>query len=311
MMSSSFGLYILRRLGLAVPTLLGVTLIVFLLVRLIPGDPARVISGLLASEEEVQRLRVGLGLDRPIYVQYVIFLDRLARGDLGLSAATRAPVIEEIAFRMKPTALLAVSSITLATAVGLAAGIVSATRQYSALDYLVMSVALFGVSIPVFWLGLMLMLLFSVYLQWLPAGGYGGPAHFVLPTVALAAFSVAIIARMTRSSLLETLNQDYVRTAHSKGVPHRGVILGHALKNALIPVITVIGLQFGTLLGGAILTETTFAWPGMGRLLVSAIAARDYAVIQGIVLAFAVIFTLVNLAVDLLYAYVDPRIHYG
>ncbi len=310
-MSSSLGVYILRRLGLAVPTLLGVTLIVFLLVRLIPGDPARVISGLLASEEEVQRLRVELGLDRPIYVQYAIFLGRLAQGDLGLSAATRAPVIEEIAMRMRPTALLALSSITVATTVGLSAGVVSATRQYSALDYLVMSVALFGVSIPVFWLGLMLMLLFSVYLQLLPAGGYGGPAHFVLPTVALAAFSVAIIARMTRSSLLETFNQDYVRTAHAKGVPHRGVILRHALKNALIPIVTVIGLQFGALLGGAILTETTFAWPGMGRLLVSAIAARDYAVIQGIVLAFAAIFTLVNLAVDLLYAYVDPRIHYG
>jgi peptide/nickel transport system permease protein/oligopeptide transport system permease protein len=212
---------------------------------------------------------------------------------------------------MRPTGLLAVSSIVVATVVGLAAGIVSATRQYSLLDYLVMTVALFGVSIPVFWLGIMLMLVFSVHLHWLPAGGYGGAAHFVLPTLALAAFSIAIIARMTRSSLLETFNQDYVRTAHAKGARRSSVILRHALKNALIPVITVIGLQFGALLGGAILTETTFAWPGMGRLLVNAITSRDYPVIQGVVLTFAVVFTVVNLAVDLLYAYVDPRIHYG
>ena len=308
---SSVGLYILRRLGLAVPTLLGVTLIIFVMVRLIPGDPARVIAGLTASEEEVARLRVELGINRPIHVQYGIFLNRLIRGDLGLSAATRAPVIEEIQIRMRATVMLAITSILLATLVGMTAGIVSATRQYSVLDYTVMGVALFGVSIPVFWLGLMLMLLFSVYLHWLPAGGFGGPAHFVLPTVALSAFSVAIIARMTRSSLLETFNQDYVRTAHAKGVQRRAVVLRHALKNALIPILTVIGLQFGALLGGAILTETTFAWPGMGRLLVSAIGARDYPVIQGIVFTFALLFAAVNLVVDLLYAYVDPRIHYG
>lgn len=310
-MSSSLGLYIVRRVGLAIPTLLGVTLIIFLMIRLIPGDPARVIAGILASEDEVKRLRVELGVDRPIHVQYGIFLSRLVRGDLGISAATRAPVIEEILTRMRATVMLAITSILLATVVGMTAGIVSATRQYSVLDYAVMSIALFGVSIPVFWLGLMLMLLFSVYLHWLPAGGFGGPAHFVLPTVALSAFSIAIIARMTRSSLLETVNQDYVRTAHAKGVQRRAVILRHALKNALIPILTVIGLQFGALLGGAILTETTFAWPGMGRLLVSAIGARDYPVIQGIVFTFALLFTAVNLAVDLLYAYVDPRIHYG
>ncbi|MDR7478050.1 MAG: ABC transporter permease, partial [Armatimonadota bacterium] len=184
-------------------------------------------------------------------------------------------------------------------------------RQYSWVDYLVMTVALFGISLPVFWLGLMLMLLFSVHLRWLPAGGYGTPAHLVLPTITLAAFSVAIIARMTRSSLLEVLHQDYVRTAWAKGLGARAVVLRHALKNALIPVVTVIGLQFGGLLGGAILTETVFAWPGMGRLLVGAIVARDYPVVQGAVLVFAALFTLVNLAVDVLYAYVDPRIHYG
>ena len=310
-MTSSLGLYLLRRLGLAVPTLLGVTIVVFLLVRMIPGDPARVIAGLLATEQDVQRIRVELDLDKPIHVQYGTFLRLLAHGDLGKSAATRAPVTEEITTRMRATVELAISSIMVATVVGLTAGIISAMRQYSTLDYAVMTVALFGVSIPVFWLGIMLMLLFSVALHWLPTGGYGTPAHLVLPTVALAAFSVAIIARMTRSSLLETFGQDYVRTARAKGLRDRVVVLRHALKNALIPILTVVGLQFGALLSGAILTETTFAWPGMGRLLVNSISSRDYPVIQGIALIFAFIFTLVNLAVDLLYAYVDPRIHYG
>lgn len=293
------------------PTLFGVTLVIFLMIRLIPGDPARVIAGLQASDEEVRRIRTQLGLDEPIHVQYGVFLHQLLRGNLGISAVTRAPVSEEIGARLEATAKLALSSIVLATIIGMGAGIVSATRQYSVLDYTVMGVALFGLSIPVFWLGMMLMLLFSVTLHWLPAGGYGTPAHLVLPTVALAAFSVAIIARLTRSSLLEVFGHDYVRTARAKGLQDRVVVLRHALKNALIPVLTVVGLQFGALLSGAVLTETTFAWPGMGRLLVSAIGARDYPVIQGIVLVFALTFTVVNLVVDLLYAYVDPRIHYG
>jgi ABC-type dipeptide/oligopeptide/nickel transport system permease component len=303
--------YVLRRLVLAVPTLVGVTLVVFALIRLVPGDPARLVLGLQASEEEVQRLRVQLGLDQPLPVQYARFLARLLQGDLGRSVVTGEPVLREIGARLPATVQLAVTSTVVATLAGVAAGVVSATRQYSWWDYAVMTVALFGISLPVFWLGLMLMLLFSVHLRWLPAGGYGTPAHLVLPTVTLAAFSVAIIARMTRSSLLEVLHQDYVRTAWAKGLNSRAVVLRHALKNALIPVVTVIGLQFGGLLGGAILTETVFAWPGMGRLLVGAIVARDYPVVQGTVLVFAALFTLVNLAVDVLYAYVDPRIHYG
>jgi peptide/nickel transport system permease protein len=303
--------YVLRRLVLAVPTLVGVTVVVFALIRLVPGDPARLVLGLQASEEEVQRLRVQLGLDQPLPVQYARFLARLLQGDLGRSVVTGEPVLREIGARLPATVQLAVTSTVVATLAGVAAGVVSATRQYSWWDYAVMTVALFGISLPVFWLGLMLMLLFSVHLRWLPAGGYGTPAHLVLPTVTLAAFSVAIIARMTRSSLLEVLHQDYVRTAWAKGLSSRAVVLRHALKNALIPVVTVIGLQFGGLLGGAILTETVFAWPGMGRLLVGAIVARDYPVVQGTVLVFAALFTLVNLAVDVLYAYVDPRIHYG
>jgi ABC-type dipeptide/oligopeptide/nickel transport system permease component len=303
--------YVLRRLVLAVPTLVGVTVVVFALIRLVPGDPARLVLGLQASEEEVQRLRVQLGLDQPLPVQYARFLARLLQGDLGRSVVTGEPVLREIGARLPATVQLAVTSTVVATLAGVAAGVVSATRQYSWWDYAVMTVALFGISLPVFWLGLMLMLLFSVHLRWLPAGGYGTPAHLVLPTVTLAAFSVAIIARMTRSSLLEVLHQDYVRTAWAKGLSSRAVVLRHALKNALIPVVTVIGLQFGGLLGGAILTETVFAWPGMGRLLVGAIVARDYPVVQGTILVFAALFTLVNLAVDVLYAYVDPRIHYG
>ncbi|HXF83696.1 MAG TPA: ABC transporter permease [bacterium] len=307
----SLGSYILRRLLLAVPTLLGVTVVIFLLLRLIPGDPARLIAGLTASEEEVQRIREELGLTRPLYQQYLIFLDQLRRGDLGVSAVTRAPVAEEIAQRLPPTVLLAVCSVTVAAIAGLAAGILSATRPGSALDYLVMAGAMAGVSIPVFWLGIMLMLLFAVTLHWLPAGGYGTAAHLVLPTLTLSAFSVAIIARMTRSSLLEVLHQEFVRTARAKGLGPRAVVLRHALQNALIPVLTVLGLQFGALMGGAVLTETTFAWPGIGRLLVSAVSSRDYAVVQGVVLMFAVIYIMVNLVVDVLYGYVDPRIHYG
>lgn len=305
------GRYLVRRLVYTIPTLLGVTVAVFLLVRLIPGDPARVIAGLLATPEEVERLRVELGLNRPLYVQYVHFLHGIFTGNLGISAATRTPVLTEIASRFPATLMLAVTSTLIAGGLGILAGVTSATAYNSWLDYTVMTAALAGVSIPVFWLGIMLMLLFSVYLHWLPAGGYGGVAHLILPVITLGAFSLAIIARITRSSLLETLGMDYVRTAHAKGLPHRAVMYQHALRNSLIPVITVIGLQFGSLLGGAVLTETTFAWPGLGRLLVGAISSRDYPIIQGIVLLFAVLFVAVNLAVDILYAYVDPRIRYG
>ncbi len=309
-MRSSLGQYILRRLLYTLPTLLGVTVVIFLLVRFIPGDPARLAAGLLSTNEEVERIRVELGLNRPLYAQYLVFLRDILSGNLGLSAVTRTSVTIEIGSRFGATLMLALTSIVLATALGVVAGVSSAASYNSLLDYAVMVVALAGVSIPVFWLGIMLMLLFAVNLHWLPAGGYGSPLHLVLPSIALAAFSIAIIARITRSTLLETLGMDYVRTARAKGLSQRIVLYRHALLNALIPVITVVGLQFGTLLGGAVLTETTFAWPGLGRLLVGAISARDYPVIQGIVLIFATIFVTVNLAVDILYAYVDPRIRY-
>lgn len=310
-MTGGFFGFALRRILAAIPTLFGVTVIVFFTVRMLPGDPARLLAGLLASQEEVDRIRVQLGLTRPLPVQYEIFLNGLLHGDLGRSTVTQAPVIDEIASRLHPTALLATTATVLAGVLGIVSGVVVSMRQYTATDYLVTVLALAGVSIPVYWLGLMLMLLFAVFLHLLPAGGNVGPASLILPSITLAAFSLAIIERMTRSSMLEALRQDYVRTARAKGLAERVVVYRHALRNALIPVVTVIGLQFGGLLGGAILTETTFAWPGIGRLLVSAISARDYPIIQGVVLLFAVTFLAVNLLVDLLYGYIDPRIKYS
>jgi peptide/nickel transport system permease protein len=294
-----------------VPTLFGVTLIIFFMVRVLPGDPARVLAGLEADQTEVNRIRVQLGLDKPVPVQYARFLANAVRGNLGRSAVTQAPVVSEIAGRLGPTTLLAATATVLAGTLGVASGIVVSTRQYTAADYAVTVLALAGVSIPVYWLGLMLMLVFAVFLHLLPAGGDTTPQSLILPSITLAAFSLAIIERMTRSSMLESMRQDYVRTARAKGLADPVVVYRHALRNALIPVVTILGLQFGALIGGAILTETTFAWPGIGRLLVDAIARRDYPIIQGVVLLFAVTFVLVNLLVDLLYGYIDPRIRFG
>ncbi len=310
-MTGGFLGFAFRRVLAAVPTLFGVTLIVFFMVRMLPGDPARVLAGLLASQEEVDRIRVQIGLTRPLPVQYGIFLSHLLHGDLGRSIVTQAPVAAEIGHRLPPTATLAAVATILAATIGAISGIVVSTRQYTATDYLVTVLALAGVSIPVFWLGLMLMLVFAVGLHLVPAGGNTGPVSLILPSITLAAFSLAIVERMTRSSMLESLHQEYVRTARAKGLAESVVVYRHALRNALIPVVTVIGLQFGSLLGGAVLTETTFAWPGIGRLLVDAISARDYPMIQGVVLLFALTFLLVNLLVDLLYGYIDPRIKYG
>jgi len=308
---TSFPRYIAQRFVAAIITLIGISLIVFLLVRLLPGDPARIIAGLLASEEDVRLIRVSLGLDRPLPVQYAIFFGRLVRGDLGISARTQEPVLKEVLARLPATIKLAVISMTIAGVVGVLGGVAAAYWRNSLLDFLISVGTLFGVSMPVYWLGLMLIVLFAVRLHWLPAAGSERPASYIMPSLTLAAFSMALVARMTRSSMLEVLGEDYVRTARAKGLSERMVILRHALKNAFIPVLTVIGLQFGTLLGGAVLTETVFGWPGMGQLLVNSIFSRDYPMVQGIVLVFSFLFILVNLVVDILYAYVDPRIHYG
>jgi peptide/nickel transport system permease protein len=303
--------YLAERLAAAVVTLLGVSLIVFLMVRVLPGDPARVIAGVLASEEEVGRVRSQLELDRSLPVQYGSFLLRLAGGNLGVSARTSEPVSRELLARLPRTVELAVVSSAIATAVGVAAGVAAAACPYSVLDYLLSVVTLSGVSMPVYWLGLVLIIVFAIDLNWLPAAGAEEPASIVLPALTLGAFSMALIARMTRSSVLEVLGQDYVRTARAKGLAERAVLWRHALGNALVPIITAVGLQFGALLGGAVLTESVFGWPGLGLLLIDSIFARDYPVVQGIVLTFSALFILTNLLVDLLYAYVDPRIHYG
>lgn len=304
------GTYLFRRLLLTVPVLLGVTFIIFAMVRLIPGDPAQVIAGEQATRETVEAVRRSLGLDQPIPVQYARFLIDLLSGDMGRSVRTYRPVVRELADRFPNTIELTLAAMLVASLIGITAGVVSATRQNRWPDTLSMLLALGGVSIPVFWLGLMLILLFSVILGWFPPVGRGTWAQLVLPSITLGAASAAIVARMTRSSLLEVLRQDFVMTARAKGLAERLVIYKHALKNAMIPVVTVLGLQFGTLLSGAVLTETVFAWPGIGRLIVESILARDYPVVQGAVLLTALTFVFVNLAVDLLYSVLDPRIRY-
>ncbi len=302
--------YLIKRLISTIPVLIGISLLLFFMLRMLPGDPAQVLAGQMASPEEIENIRHQLGLDRPVYEQYAVYLSRLVRLDLGLSARTQNPVIDEIWARLPNTILLAVVAIALACLFGIPAGIISAVRPYSWIDYLVTMSALFGISMPVFWLGLMLMVVFSVMLKWLPAGGTGSWQHVILPSITLAALVIAFIARMTRSTMLETLSQDFTTTARSKGLTEKVVIIKHALKNALIPIITVVGLQFGWLLGGAVLTENVFAWPGLGRLIVDSILARDYPMIQGAILIFGLLYIFVNLVVDFIYAFVDPRIRY-
>lgn len=292
------------------PILFLVVTVVFFVFQLIPGDPARIFAGEEAPQERVDQIRRDLGLDQPVLVQYGRYLSRLLRGDLGQSISSRRSVVTEIRNRFGNTFSLALAAITLATIVGIFLGVVSALFRGQILDYLVTVLALLGISVPVFWLGLLLMQLFSVELGWLPAAGYGTWRHYVMPTITLSVFSIAFITRMTRSSLLETIQQDYVRTARAKGVRERLVLLLHSLRNALLPITIVVGLRFGYMVGGAVITEEVFAWPGMGRLLILAVAQRDIPLVQGLLLVFASSFVLVNLLVDILYAFLDPRIRH-
>jgi len=303
--------YVARRLLAALPTLLGVSLVVFMMLRVLPGDPARIVAGLLASESDVEAIRHQLGLDDPGPVQYAAFLARLSHFDLGTSARSGQPVLNEIASRLPWTVELAATSIAVAAMLGISAGVLAALHHNGRLDALISALMLFGISMPAYWFGLMLIVVFAIKLRWLPAAGSQDPGAWILPTLTLAAFSVALIARMTRSTMLDVLRADYVRTAQAKGLVGGAVIYGHAFRNALLPVVTVVGHQFGTLLGGAVLTETVFGWPGLGQLLVDALFARDYPVVQGIVLTFSALFILVNLGVDLLYGVIDPRVHYS
>ncbi len=296
---------------LAVPVLIGVSILVFAIVRFIPGDPARAIAGVHASPEFIEQVRKELLLDEGLHVQYFVYMKNLLQGDMGRSTFTRRPVTVELRERLPNTLLLAVTAMGIATFLGMSAGIISATKRYSLFDNFSMLLALVGVAAPVFWLGVMFQLLFSVNLGWLPSGGIGSWKHLILPALTLGLATAALIARITRSSMLEVLRQDYITTARSKGLIERVVTYKHALKNALIPVVTVMGLQFGTLLGGAVLTETVFSWPGIGRLMVDSILARDYPVVQGAVLLLAIFFVMINLLVDVIYAFLDPRISYG
>ena len=312
--------YLTRRLLLLVPVLAGVSIIVFLVLHLSPGDPAEIMLGSQATKEDLARLRAELGLTEPLHVQYVHWMSHVVRGDLGRSLWMKRPVLTEVLERFRATLVLTGTALVLSTVGGLALGIASATRPNSALDRLSAVASLFGASMPVFWLGIVLMVVFSLWLGWLPASGmfapYGGGdardllSHLILPALTLAAASVTIVARLTRSTMLEVLGQDYVRTARAKGLAERGIVIRHALKNAMIPILTVVGVQAGYLLGGAVLTETVFAWPGVGTLMVQGILARDFPLVQGCVLVIALSFVLINLCVDLLYGFLDPRIRY-
>ena len=328
--------YIIRRILVLIPTLLGVSIIVFMMLHLTPGDPAELLMGERASPEALQAIRAHLGLDKPLYVQYGRFLKQLMKGDLGETIWTRQQVWIEVKQRFPATIELSIVALLISCLAGMTLGIISATKQYSIFDYVSMVGALAGVSMPIFWLGLVFMLIFSLNLGWLPMSGRlsvgvelepitnlyildaiitrNWPAlrdavwHIIMPAVTLSTIPTAIVARMTRSAMLEVLRQDYIKTAKAKGLSQFVVIFKHALRNALIPVVTTIGLQFGVLLGGAILTETIFAWPGVGKWMYDAVMQRDYMVIRSGTLFIATIFVLINLCVDVLYAIINPRI---
>jgi peptide/nickel transport system permease protein len=311
--------YILRRLIALLPVLLIVATVGFFLIYLTPGDPAAVMLGPDATEEELTVLRHAMGLDKPLLVQLYRWYTRVLRGDLGYSIFLQRPVLQAILERIEPTVLLTLLSLVIAVAIGVPAGVVAAVRRNTWLDQASMGVALFGVSVPNFWLGLNLILLFSVYLGLLPVAGYvplgtslsGALRTLVLPAVTLGISASALIARMTRSSMLEVLGQDFVRTARAKGNKELRVIWRHALRNAMIPTVTVIGLAMGGLLSGAIVTETVFALPGVGRLVISSVLRRDYPVVQGVLMFIAAIYVLVNLLIDVIYVYLDPRVKYA
>jgi ABC-type dipeptide/oligopeptide/nickel transport system permease component len=306
---------VLRRALAAVPTLVGVLVVVFLVVHLIPGDPVRALLGDQATAEQIARTRQDLGLDQPLVVQFFDYLARLLQGDLGMSIASRQPVADQITARLPSTATLAVAGVLMSVVIGVPLGVLSATLRGRFADFVTLVISSFGVAAPPFWIGILLSTVFAIHLGWLPAIGGGEPGDtgsilraLVLPATALGLSGMALVARMTRSSMLDVLSEDYVRTARAKGLGERAVIYKHALRNAAIPIVTVIGLNFGHLLGGTIVMETVFARPGIGKLLLDAILGRDYPVVQGVTLVIAVSFVLVNLLTDLTYPFFDPRL---
>jgi peptide/nickel transport system permease protein len=302
--------YLLRRLIQAIGVVIGVSIVVFALVRLVPGDPARIMLPEGASEQQVQEMRRILGLDRPLPVQYAVFVGQAVQGDLGRSLFYGAPTARVVLEHLPATLQLTAAALALSLVVAIPVGAISAIRRDSVWDFLGMTVALVGQSVPAFWLGLMLILVFAVYLGVLPSSGGGGIEHLILPSVTLGAYMMSLTTRLTRSGMLDVLAEDYVRTARAKGLREMAVITRHTLRNTLIPLVTVVGLQLGSLLSGAVITETVFAWPGVGTVIFTAINARDYPLIQTAVLMLSIFFVFINLAVDVLYGYLDPRIHY-
>ena len=300
--------YICKRILMMIPVIIGVSLLVFLVLKMTPGDPARVVAGSEADEATVEQIREELGLNKPVLQQYVDYMLALLHGDMGTSYTTRKPVADEILARMPTTFILAFAGVFVAVLIGIPLGIISATKQYSVLDYISTLLALGGVAMPNFWLGLMLILLFSLKLGWLPSGGGDSWTSYVLPAITLGVGATASFMRTTRSSMLEVIRQDYIRTARAKGAGEGRVVMHHALRNAMIPVITVIGLQIGTLLGGAVVNETVFSLPGLGTLMINAINQKNEPVVLGCLITFAIIFSLVNLLIDILYAFIDHRI---
>jgi len=303
--------YIIRRLVLSLVVLFGVSIVVFGLIHLAPGDPARLMLYDTAPEQEVQAMRKTLGLDQPLYLQYWLFLSHAVRGDLGRSLYYKQPALGIILEHMPATAELTFAALLFSLAVAVPMGIVSAVRRDSPWDYAGMLIATVGQATPVYWLGLMLILFFAVQLRILPTSGRGGIEHLILPSVALGAPLMALVTRMVRSGMLDILGEDYVRTARAKGLAERLIVLRHALRNIMIPLVTIVGLQFGALLGGAVITETVFAWPGVGRLVVTAITARDYPLVQAATLLVSFYFVAINLLLDFLYVYIDPRIRFA
>lgn len=310
--------YLLNRLAGLIVVLLIVATLVFVIVRVIPGDPALLLLGSDATQTDVDNLRNRLGLDQPLPVQYGLFLGQLAQGDLGQSIFLRKPVLEAIFERAEPTLMLALMAIFIATLIALPVGIMAAVKRGSWFDQAFLALAMFAASIPNFWLGLFLIQFFAVFLGWFPVSGYGGPdadffermRHLVVPSITLGIINSALIARFTRASILEVLSDDYVRTARAKGAAESRVILKHVLKNALIPIVTIIGLTIGVLISGAVVVETVFGLPGIGNLVVSAVLRRDYPVVQGALLVSTFLYVFVNLVIDLLYLIVDPRVRY-
>ncbi|MHB1005044.1 MAG: ABC transporter permease [Chloroflexota bacterium] len=303
-------IYLARRLLHSVLTLLGVSVAVFLLLWVLPGDPASMLLPEGSPPEVVEQLSRAMGLREPLHVQYLIFLRNVLGGELGESFQYKAPALQVVVERFPATIQLSAAALALALFIGIPAGIVAAIRHGSRADYLAMFLAALGQALPNFWLGIMLILVFGVGLGWLPTSGSEGPRYIILPAVTLGAYPIALFARLTRSNLLEVLGTDYIRTAWGKGLRERNIVLSHALKNAAIPVVTVVGMQFGYLLGGAVITETIFAWPGIGRLVVQAIFWRDYPIVQAVLILSAGLFIAINVLVDLLYLFLDPRIKY-